>query len=483
VLAVVAAVVIGGMAIGVLIGALSTVWGYAAGLIGFFAVGGAVIAHYAKSGLALSPLPMVTGLFILEFAVGGIFYHNPRPDSVLYNLMFAYTSTSLETTVLVAFGAWVLIVVGYFLGGALSRPLTSIPRPQVNSTLTGVAVLLLVAGWIARLTMIKNGWYFHITDGRPAAVSGWRNLVVVVAGFPLLATGLIGARYYRERPSDRVLFWALVVTEALWAIPSGERSRLFTLGVFLVILRAYSSTRFPLKGALVLALIAVLVVFPLGAAYRSSSGTVTGYQSDSIGQLRGAASETIDTYLSEPLAGVEDGLNQTVRRLAGVASVAAMVEQGASRYPSSPDEAAGIYAGAIVPRAVLPTKTDPTKVPVDFGHQYGITVPGNTASVTVTSVGDLWGTFGPAGLVIGMLILGALVRAMATYFRDLRSDNYAVVALYGAILVPFLLAFETTIAVGFLQTLRELAVYVVALAVAGVVVRTWNARRGRAAQG
>jgi len=472
----VGALVVGAVAIGsgiavAWLGSVSlSTWGFLGGLLGFFTVAPLLVVRYAHRREALSPLPAVTAFFILEFAAGAIFYRKPRLDSVLGDLLFAYTPGTIGVALIIAFGSWALVVAGYFCSRFIDEPLSHIPRPHVNDILTGVAVILILVGTGARVMMIANGWYFHIADEIVEA-GGLRNIVVVLANLPLIATAMIGARYYRERPRAAGAYWALVLIEAAWAIPSGARSRLVLLGLMLIIVRTYGSPkRFPVGRTALLAAVAVLAIFPFGSAYRTISTTATGYQSDPIGQLQAAGKQVTRSYSENPIRAVSSGLNETVRRFAGITSIAAIAHRGTTFYPAEPREAFGLYAGALVPRALWPSKGDASTLTTEFGNRYSITRPGNVTSVSMTSVGDLWGTFGFGGMAIGMLILGGVVRALNVYLRE-RRENYAVLGIYAVFLGSFLLSFETSIATGFLQTLRALAVTVIAVGLAGGTVR------------
>lgn len=473
-------VVIGLLAVSVAVGAgialveltsvgLST-WGYAVSLVGFFVVAPAVIVRHAYRREWLSPLPAVTGFFILEFAAGAIFYRNPRIDSVLGDLLFAYTPGSIGVALAIAFASWALLVAGYYLSAFIDRPLARLPRPRANDIVTGTAIVLFLVGAAARVLMVSNGWYFHISDDA-AAQSGLRNVVVVVAGLPLVATAMIGARYYRERRTSPVLFWTLVLEEVAWAGLSGARHRLVALGLMLLVVRTYASAkRFPAGRAVLFGVTAVLVIFPLGAAYRNIGASTSNYNDDPVGQLKSASVQMLANYERNPLDAVSNGVEQTLQRFAGVTSLAAIAHRGPADYPARANDALAAYAGAFVPRALLPSKVDASTLTTEFGYRYSIIRPGNTTSVAMTNIGDLWGTFGLGGLAIGMLLIGGVVRGLNVYLKE-RRENYAILGIYAAILGSFLLSFETSIATGLLQTLRTLVIYVVAVGLASATVR------------
>lgn len=77
----------------------------------------------------------------------------------------------------------------------------------------------------------------------------------------------------------------------------------------------------------------------------------------------------------------------------------------------------------------------------------------------------MWGTFGWIGLGVGMLLVGAFVKLADSYFAD-RRTNVVSIAVYAALLGGFLVGFETSVAVGLLQTCKEGVVFLLAIAAA-----------------
>lgn len=441
----------------------ASTYAFTIGLIGFATLGPLLIWRFARRGDAFALLPCLTGFFLLEFAAGGVFYRHPRTDSVLLDLNRVYDAQSMSVALLIAFGAWLLIVAGYYATPALKRG----KKPKVNGNVLLVAGCLWTVGVLARVVMYQRGWYFHIGDVQ-ASQSAARNLVVIVASLPLVATAMVGYRYYRGAAS-RALYWEMITVEVVWAVPSGERSRLIALGLLLLVVRYYSPM--PVRRGPVVAgvLVAVLVVFPFGAAYREGDGTTTGYQADPVTGVATAASALSASYLAEPVDAAAGGADQALRRFAGITSLAVMVKEGPDRYPVEPDYAVRAYASAFVPRALMPGKADPSRIANDFGVEYGIIRRGNPSAVAMTQIGDVWGTFGWIGLGVGMLLVGAFVKLADSYFAD-RRTNVVSIAVYAALLGGFLVGFETSVAVGLLQTCKEGVVFLLAIGAATTVL-------------
>lgn len=462
------------VALGLLVGLSGSVptadYGFAVGFLGFVLLAPLVIARFVRQHRALALLPTVSGFFVLEFAVGGLFYRNPRSDSVLLDLAFVYDARAMSIALLLAFGGWLLLLVGYAIAAPATGWFRRLPQPKVRpAAFLPTLMILMAIGWLARAAMFSQGWYFHIGDV-PTTQSAARNLVVTLANLPLIAAALLGVQYYRGEASMRWLYWAVIAAEVVWAVPSGERSRLIGLGVLILVVRYYVSPKpIPRVGAVLGVLAAILIVFPFGVAYREGDGTTYGYQEDPVGRMGAAVGALATGYVNEPVSSVTNGVDQTLRRFAGITSLAVMVEQGVGKYPAEPGWALRSYASAVVPRAVFPGKADPSRVANDFGIRYAIIRPGNPSAVAMTQIGDFWGTFGLLGLGVGMVLVGAAIRALDEYFRDLR-QNSAALAVYATTLGAFLVSFETTFAVGFLQTLREGLVYLLVLGVTGAVL-------------
>jgi hypothetical protein len=239
----------------------------------------------------------------------------------------------------------------------------------------------------------------------------------------------------------------------------------------LLVVRVYAGRRrFPIGRASLLAIAAVLFVFPLVAAYREVGASSNSYNTHPIERLDSTARRLWADYKYRPVRSLSSIVDTTLERFAGVTALAAMDYHGPHHYPATPGQAVAAYAGALVPRALLPSKADPSSLGREFGSNYGIIAPGTRTSVSMTVVGDLWGTFGLAGLMLGMLLLGLIVRGVGGYFCP-RQENHAILAIYAATLGNLLLNYETSVATGLIQTLRAMVITVSVVAIAGGAVR------------
>lgn len=468
---------------GVIVGAAVTLlslpdagnWAFWVGVSLLTVLGIALIWWFARRQEQMTPLPLLTAFFLIEFVLGGIFYRLPRPDSVLLGLEESYTEASMQTVPLLVLAAWLAIVVGYSLSEPVGALASRLPRPAVEpSHLVLVALILWAIGLLARVQMVRSGYYFHFdADAGTAAGSGtFRQFVTIGANLPLIATALLACAFFQGLVRRGWLV-TVVALEVAWALPSGERSRLIILAFALIVTRYYSTTkRFPVQAALATGAAAVFVIFPAGAIYRGAEAGGGG-SSDFQTSPAANAERTVRVFSSQPLTEtIEMGLEETGRRFSGSTAIAALNRYGTSRYPTEPEDAIMSWLGAVVPRTLLPEKANPSLVTNEFGRRYNQLLPTvKNSSVAVTIPGDLYGTFGFAGMIVWLLVVGAVVRGVAGYFSNLRSSP-TMLAVYAGSIGSLLLGFETTVSVGLLQALREMIVYLVAVWASIAIART-----------
>lgn len=431
-----------------------------------------VLWIFARRGDVLAVLPLLAVYHLLEFVVGGLYFQRPRPGAgsgVLGGFLGTYTPAGFNQAIGLACLGWLAVVAGYATCSFM-RAAKRLPQPSIElGSLLPIAYCLLAIGWLARLLLVQRGLYFHIstTAGELEATKSG-NIIRVVADLPLVATALVAAAHYRGHRVQPAVLWALLASEALWAVPSGERSRLVALGLMLLIVRYYSPR--PMSPRLVLlgGLAVVFLLFPFGAIYRGVGGQ-SGYQTDPTAQLRSATATLLSRSPSEF---IQTGLQETASRFSGAASLATMASQGRDLYPNTQAQTLNDWASAFVPRFALPSKSDPSLLGNAYGRAYGIYSSRqlNTGNASVTHVGDFYGSFGWWGATLGMFLVGGLVRGVEEYFRD--RSRTALFGVYAATVGTLVLGFETTVAVGTLQALKEILIALGAIAAVAWIVQT-----------
>ncbi len=445
---------------------------FAAGIV---AVAALVITFYTKRKEALSTLPLVAVFYVLTFVVGSLYYRTTRfsaaghASGALGGFLGTYTVDGLARGTGLAFVGLCFLVLGWFFVGREFTGWASwckrIPAPRITADgAIPVAICLLTVGWFARAVKVATGGYFYFSDvARESTATSSSNLIGIVSDLPLVAFGIL----YATGKLRGVWFWALLACEAAWAIPSGQRSQLVTLIVMLIVLRYYGRPK-PVRivPILIAVFVTVFVIFPFGAAYKQS-----GDIQHSSGASLQAAANTVITR--SPTDTVDAGIEETVSRFSGAASLGALMTEGRDRYPRNAGSQLTTWLSAFVPRFLLPDKTDPGAIGNEFGRSYGIlaTSQVNTTSIAPTQIGDFWGPFGWWGPTLGLFLVGMILRGFDTYFSPRRVDP-ARLAVYAVVITGLVMGQESTFAVGVLQPLKEVLLDMLLLtAVSWIVAR------------
>jgi hypothetical protein len=401
-----------------------------------------------RSGDALNLLSLAAAFYLVAFFAGGIyawFALRHGPEGV--------PGTDITAAVAVTGVAWLCFAAGYLADSfRFVRRIVPPPACIAAAARTGpLLACLLGSGWAARLLLVSEGRYYH-TKVNPVVQAGSSWYVYEASLLPLVALAVAGAGAFGlggKRPRGRswILFLVLLATELAWAVPSGSREEIVDVLVLVVVVRYYARRRLPsprVVAAITLAL--VFVVFPLVGAYRSGD-----FRSSPTGALLTATTQVRDRSLNGTLKAGGD----TLARFADVTSLARILEQGRDRMAFSTADTISYSLEGFVPRALFPQKPQPSAFGNEFGRAYGFLSPNDVSTaVAVTEPGELYLGGGWLALLLGMPLLGALLRTLDEYLRARRSD-LGVLALYAVIAPSVVVGLETSIAVGFVGALKS----------------------------
>jgi hypothetical protein len=311
---------------------------------------------------------------------------------------------------------------------------------------------------------VEQGLYFRysITGTPGRQTTQLSTLITIVANVPLMAFALVASERTRIGRFGTA-FWVMLATEITWAVPSGERARIVGLALVLLVNRYYTVRRqLPWRQIIAGLLVVVFIVFPFGALYRGR-GAASGYQQAPLTQAGVAAGEMVSNLGALPTL----AFDETLSRFSDIASVATITTKGRNLYPNSAGKTLTLVAQGLIPRFLFPGKSNPGNIGNEFAHAYGLVFRTSQADVSTTYVGDLYGSFGFWGMLVGMAILGTLTRGLDEYLHD-RRTRPVVLAIFATMLGAFLLRQESTVVVGFIQSLKEVFVYAV---IAGGAIR------------
>jgi hypothetical protein len=269
-----------------------------------------------------------------------------------------------------------------------------------------IAMMMLVVGW----TVVISGALGLI----PAAIgSGVINTIgsSVFFGNALLTVAVVR---HRSRLALMMLFVAVPISSALGFLTGSKQSTLmvpFIVFFTTMLLGGRLLVRWIIVGTLALAML-----YPVAQFYRQDvlqANTLT---------IVDALSDPTYTFgvLSEFLSGSQggtylmDGLTATAARMDGIGIESVIVRDTPSRSPFQMGRTLALFPVAFIPRLLWPSKPEITMgqwITDTYGTGSHI-----TSYTGPTFIGDLYLNFGIASVVIGMLVIGAVLRLFQTRF-------------------------------------------------------------------
>jgi hypothetical protein len=359
---------------------------------------------------------------------------------------------------------WICFAAGYFADPLRSIRSVAPPPNHLAGRVSAAAVVvsLLVIGWVARAMLLASGRYYHIhTSPVTPTSSSW--FVSMAALLPLFALGIVGAKAFglagnASKRGWRIPFGVLVLTELAWAVPSGAREEVVEVLAAVVIVRYYALGRLPSWKTSVAVVVAfVFVVFPVINSYRLGN-----FRSSPTGALLAATNQIRADNLSETLRSGGD----TLARFADVTALARILQVGRGQIDYSSANTVLYALEDFIPRAILPGKGNYGALGNTFGRTYEFISPSDfSTSIAITEPGELYLGGGWLGLLLGMAILGGVLRLLDEYLHARRWDA-GMLGLYAVIAPLVVIGLESSIAVGFLGTIK--ATIFLALVVAAV---------------
>jgi hypothetical protein len=412
----------------------------------------------------LNLLSVTAAFYLLNFFFGGIYVWLSLPGGSHTPLDVTITQAGLTAAITLVAVAWLFCAAGYMISPLrLARAVWRPPSRLVPSyRIAPLVTVLLGLGWVARFVLVGEGNYYHIhTEAQSPTGVSW--LVHTMSILPLVALALVATRAFAPEDAAqsrgaRGLFAALFVGELAWAIPTGSREAIVIVVLMLVIVRYYTLGRLPsFKVAIPAILIFVFVVFPVLAAYRSSDFRASPVK---------ALSTTIQQEMHFTNSQTAGAGEATLARVADVTALARIFQLGKNRMSLSTQDTVRYSLEGLVPRALFPDKLNSSAFANQFGRAYGFLASDDSSTaIAATQPGELYLGGGWIALLVGMAVIGALLRVMDEYLGA-RGTDRGVLALY-AVAVPILLVgLESSIAIGFVGAIK--ATLVLGLVVAAV---------------
>lgn len=420
-----------------------------------------------RTGDSLNLLSLTLVFYFVAFVVGGVYAWFAMRGGA-----GDFSTSGLTDAVALGSVSCVCLAAGYFTDPLrFIRQAMPAPRGIAAAARRDVLVVgLLVVGWSARLIQLDRGGYYHL-KARPMAQTGASWFVFAGSLLPLVAIALAGAAAFGLGGVPgarrwRLPFFLLVAAELVWTLPSGSREQVVDLLVALVVVGYYTRGRLPSAAAVVaLAVVLVFVLFPLVATYRAGD-----FRSSPGGALVAASSQVRDRSFGSTLKAGGD----TLARFADVTAVARIFDWGRGRMNFSAADTVTYALEGFIPRALYPEKKSPSAFGNQFGRIYGFLAPNDTStSIAVTAPGELYLGGGWLAVLLGIPLLGGLLRLLDEYLAA-RSSDAGVLGVYVVVAAGIVIGCETSIALGFVGVLKA-AVFLALVIVAVGWIRPYAA--------
>ena len=360
--------------------------------------------------------------------------------------------------------AYCSLLVGYYViaGPMRLAPLstwTFAHRKWPASTLNGTKVAGLVG--LAAIATLTN---LSASDSVTSATT----FIATLQSFGAVGACIL-ALYIAagdDRRWLRVTLWCGAIPLGVYqSLAFGAKAPLLLM--FYVVIASWHYAKRPIgpRALLAGAVVAVLLVFPVVNEFRAEpdrllaatgSGTTSA---EFIGRVR-----SIPALFTQMTPGqyVQLAAEGVIARSTGVDTLAGVLKYDVSVELGNPTAYLYIPFYAFIPRVIWPSK------PVlDQGTRFGrlLLVPSSEGRNSISSfgifhIGDLFVSFGIAGVLIGMALLGCLYRLLYRFFDPMHTADLGLKFIYIFLLWNVVNGFESDIPSVYANTLKSLAVWV-----------------------
>lgn len=403
--------------------------------------------------------------FVPAFVIGGLALSAgwSKPYFVAFIQDADY---NLPYTVVIIMIGFAGLSIGYFLpfgrrvGQFIAGYLPKMDYAPTSYTIPGV--LLLALGIINSIIAVALG---VLGFQKAEEVTSYDGLIFMTTLFWMQASFILWYIIFYRRRLDTtavILMILLISTSISKALLAGNRGSLITIFSLIILAYVMSGREFKLKQVIMSgAIMAVLIV--VGMIYGTTFRTVKGNESvQSFDRYTENIFSTFDEVGRNQNSGLmEFAFLNLAERLDAMSSLAVVVSTYEQLRPY--EESYGLDNNIwkdsttfFIPRVLWPNKplaSEPRRYS-DLYFNFG------ESSFVITPMGDLLRNFGLAGVPIGMLLLGIILRAMyrafvedqpralwrsTLYFMLLMAINYET--FFGSI-IPYLAKVGTTAVVG-----------------------------------
>jgi hypothetical protein len=346
-----------------------------------------------------------------------------------------------------------VLLIGYVspLGRTLGAPVPRFRTDWSLSATLAVAAVIIPFGWAILLAGVF---------GQISAALG-SGLIGVFASAYLYGIALLTIAFLRHR--SRVAFLTLAVlvpVTSFFGLFTGSKSAVLIpfvmVGLAVVVVRRRIGVRWILLGVL-----ATTIVYPVGTFVREDilvENTLT--TADALRDPN-ATLGRVSEFVTSSRSGEYffEGILSTVARMDCIGAASVLIRDTPSVAPFQYGRTLGLFFVAFIPRVIWPGKPTITigRYITDV-YGSGPEIESNTAP---TQLGEFYMNFGYAGVVVGMLLYGVLLRLL---HEVLLRGQPTTPGLFAAIIVLLYLGmgFQGGVANNFANTVLSIVPIVVA---------------------
>jgi hypothetical protein len=393
----------------------------------------------------------------------------------------------LNRALLMAVAAYGALLVGYYVVAVpavrLLRERPYVPHRIWPARLSGVKVLtLVVIAFTATLGRVGSSG-LAAAAGQDEVTSA-TFAVGVLATFAEYAACILALHIAAgdDRRWLSVALWLGVLPLVMFqTLAFGGKTQILLALYAIMAARHYARRRLSLPLVTAAVAVAILLVFPTVNAFRiPSERSLTASSARPTLQEFAARVTAIPTLFAgmSPSEYARFAAESVVGRANGIDSLAVIMKYSGAVELGNPTAYWQIPLYAFVPRAIWPDKPV-ILTGTEFARLFVTpTEEGLTSypSIGVFHVGDLYASFGAAGVLIGMCVLGGLFRVAYQLFDPARSPDLGMKFLYIVLLWGIVNGFESDIPTIYGNLLKTLVIW--------VLIKLWfNARAAEASPG
>jgi hypothetical protein len=286
------------------------------------------------------------------------------------------------------------------------------PASAARDSILGMALGLYAVVFSTRIYLL----HAHLLDYAGSWKAYYANLASlqvlgVISQLGLCALIVFAIETY-QHPADlkrKILFLAVLLSECAWGFIGGNKRPLIQSILMVVLVSSFVQRRIR-KGWLLAPFLLLVLFYPLSIGYRKMIRHNGGITNATVATRLGQEAFRETAQKQGGISGwVESGWSDTINRLDLLESVGLVLSLGADAKALQ-----GRERWWMVPYfPFIPRFLWSTKPVLDEGARFSVLLGyGDRTSTAITYPGDLYATYGWAGLLAGMFLLGVVAQAL-----------------------------------------------------------------------